>query len=95
MRDRRVAVVAGARTPFVKAGKNFKDLGPLVLAKHSVTGLLERHDVDPGTIDTLVYGAVVAERGRPNLAREIVLETSLAPAIEAQTISSYCITALL
>ena len=36
---RRVAVVAGGRTPFVKAGKAFNDLGPLKLACHAVKGL--------------------------------------------------------
>ena len=94
MKNRRVAIVAGGRTPFVKAGKAFKDLGPLSLAKHAVTGLLDRHDVDPSIIETMVYGAVVAEPGKPNLAREIVLETGLPRSIEAQTISSYCITGL-
>src|SRR5262249_26785063 len=34
------------------------------------------------------------ERGKPNLAREIVLEADLPPHIEAQTVSSYCITGL-
>ena len=34
------------------------------------------------------------EPGRPNLAREIVLESDLPRSIEAQTIASYCITSL-
>ena len=91
---RRVAIVAGARTPFVKAGKTLKDLGPLELARHSVLGLVERHDVDSDSIEALAYGVVVAEPGRPNLAREIIFETGLPKTIEAQTISSYCITGL-
>ena len=37
---------------------------------------------------------VVPEPGKPNLAREIVLETGLPAGIEAQTVSSYCITGL-
>ena len=69
---RRVAIVAGARTPFVKAGKALKDLGPLELARHSVLGLVERHDVNPDDIEALAYGVVVPEPGRPNLAREII-----------------------
>ena len=82
----RVAIVAGARTPFVKAGKAFAKLGPLALAKHGVQGLLERHDVDPGGLDAIAFGVVVPEPGKPNLAREIVLETGLPRGIEAQTI---------
>ncbi len=90
----RVAIVSGARTPFVKSGKAFASLGPLALAKHAVRGLLERHRVDPDSIDAVAFGAVVPERGKPNLAREIVLEAGLSPRTEAQTISSYCITGL-
>jgi acetyl-CoA acetyltransferase family protein len=90
----RVAIVAGTRTPFVRAGKSFASLGPLALAKHAVSGLIERHAVDAGRVDALAFGVVVPERGKPNLAREIVLESSLPAAIEAQTVSSYCITGL-
>src|SRR5262245_25335272 len=90
----RVAIVAGARTPFVKAGKAFASLGPLALAKHTVRGLIDRHRVDPSSVEALVFGAVVPEPGKPNLAREIVLELGLPASIEAQTISSYCITGL-
>jgi acetyl-CoA acetyltransferase family protein len=90
----RVAIVAGARTPFVKSGQAFAKLGPLALAKHAVQGLLQRHEVDPDTIDAMAFGVVVPETGKPNLAREIVLETSLPAGIEAQTVSSYCITGL-
>ncbi len=90
----RVAIVAGGRTPFVKAGKAFKDLGPLELARQSVLGLVERHSVDPDGIEAIAYGVVVPEPGRPNLAREIIFETGLPKTIEAQTLSSYCITGL-
>jgi len=94
MSGNRVAIVAGVRTPFVKAGKGLHELGPLALAREAVGGLLERHDVDPAGLDTLVFGAVVPEPGKPNLAREVVLEGGLPSSIEAQTISSYCITGL-
>jgi acetyl-CoA acetyltransferase family protein len=94
MPQRRVAIVAGARTPFAKAGTAFAKLGPLALAKHAVTGLLERHDVDPAGIESMVLGTVIPEPGKPNLAREVVLETGIPPHVEAQTISSYCITGL-
>ena len=90
----RVAIVAGARTPFVRAGKAYAGLGPLALAKPAVRGLIERHHVDESRVDALAFGVVVPERGKPNLAREIVLESGLPAGIEAQTVSSYCITGL-
>jgi len=91
---RRVAIIAGARTPFVKAGKELGGLGPLALGAGAVGGLLRRLDLDPGLIEALAFGAVVPEKGRPNLARELVFETGLPATVEAQTISSYCITGL-
>ena len=94
MSTRRVAIVAGGRTPFVKAGKAFADLGPLRLATHAVSELVSRTDVDPDAIDALVLGAVLPEPGKPNLAREVVFEAGLPKSIEAQTISSYCISGL-
>ena len=90
----RVAIVAGARTPFVKAGKAFAKLGPLALAKHAARGLLDRHRVNAVGVQAMAFGAVVPEPGKPNLAREIVLEMRLPASIEAQTVSSYCITGL-
>jgi len=72
MSHHRVAIVAGARTPFVKAGKALASAGPSALAKHAVRGLLDRYKVNPDGIDAIAFGAVVPERGKPNLAPEIV-----------------------
>lgn len=90
----RVAVVAGARTPFVKSRTAFENLSALDLSRHALSGLIERHDVDPASIDALAWGIVLADAARPNLAREIVFAGGLPRTIEAQTISSYCITGL-
>ena len=53
--DSHVAIMGGARTPFVKAGKTFKELGPLRLACHAVSGPIERHSIDPDSIEALAY----------------------------------------
>lgn len=94
MNVNRVAIVAGGRTPFVKSGKAFKDIGPLKLANHTVSGLIEREEIDPEIIEAIAFGTVIPEKGKPNLAREIVFETGLPENIDAQTVSSYCITGM-
>ncbi len=94
MNTGRVAIIAGGRTPFVKAGRAFADLGPLRLATHPVNELISRADVDPTMIEAMALGAVLPEPGKPNLAREVVFEAGLPKGIEAQTISSYCISGL-
>ena len=45
---RRVAIVAGLRTPFVKSGTAFKDLSALELGKQAVVQeLVQRAELDP------------------------------------------------
>jgi len=61
MNKRRVAIVVGARTPFAKAGKAFMDLGPLKFGTHAVKGLIERHDLDPTSIEVLAFAVVVPD----------------------------------
>ena len=46
--------MAGAGTPFVKAGKVFKDLGPQRLANHAVRGLVEKRGVNVETIRAVI-----------------------------------------
>ena len=92
--SQRVAIVAGGRTPFVKYGKDFKDVGSLALGVHAVRGLIDTHDIDPDTMDAIAFGTAVGEPGKSNLAREIIFEADLPRHIEAQTISSYCIAGL-
>lgn len=88
----RVAIVAGTRTPFVKAATSFREHSALDLSAHAVRGLLEKHGVNPTLIAELVFGIVIVDPRVPNLAREIVLSTELSSSIPAHTISNNCIT---
>ena len=90
----RVAIVAGARTPFVKAGTVFRQHSAFALAVHSVRGLLEKYHVDPQSIDELTYGIVLIDPRLPNLAREIVFKSGLAASTHALTVSNNCISGI-
>lgn len=90
----RVAVLAGLRTPFVKAGTVFRRHPALTLATHAVRGLLDRHQIDRATIDELIYGIVLVDPRTPNLAREIVFTAGLPSRIRAHTVSNNCITGI-
>ena len=86
----RVAVVGGARTPFVKAGTAFKNHSALDLAIHSVDGLLEKQKMDAASIDELVYGIVTVDPRIPHLAREVVLCGRLPSTVRALTVTDNC-----
>ncbi|MEM7136369.1 MAG: acetyl-CoA C-acyltransferase [Myxococcota bacterium] len=89
---RRVAIVAGARTPFAKAGTSLRDHSALDLAKHAVDGLLDRHALEPNTIDEMVYGIVVLDPRRPQFAREVAFASRLPSSTPAWTVTDNCIT---
>ena len=88
---RRVAVVGGARTPFAKAGTALKDVSALELATHTVNGALEKVDLDPTTVDQLVYGTVIVDPAIPHLAREVNFKSELPAEVRALTITDNCI----
>jgi len=87
---RRVAIVAGLRTPFCKAGTDYARLSSLDLARAAVQELVNRSEIDPKEIDQLVYGNVVPTVAAPNVAREIVLSTNLPKNIHATTVMRAC-----
>ena len=88
----RVAVVAGARTPFAKAGSTLRGRTALELAQHAVDGLLDRHDLDPTKVDEMVYGIVVLDPRRPQFAREVAFASQLPSGTPAWTVTDNCIT---
>jgi acetyl-CoA acyltransferase len=90
----RVAIVAGLRTPFVKAGTNFKDLTALELGKAVVSELLERAAVDPQGVEQVVFGQVIPSVTAPNIAREIVLGTGMPKQTDAYSVSRACATSI-
>lgn len=92
LNGRRVAIVAGLRTPFAKQGTAFKDLTALDLGQLVCAELLERTEIDPEEIDQVVYGQVIPSIHAPNIAREIVLGIGLPHDIEAYSVSRACAT---
>ncbi|HSJ13066.1 MAG TPA: acetyl-CoA C-acyltransferase FadI [Longimicrobiales bacterium] len=89
----RVAVVAGCRTPFARAGSAFADISPVELGTVAVRELLQRAELDPGEVDELVYGTVVPSIQAPNVAREVGLAAGLPARVPAFTVSRACASA--
>ncbi|HSD28375.1 MAG TPA: acetyl-CoA C-acyltransferase FadI [Vicinamibacteria bacterium] len=93
MTDRRVAIIAGCRTPFAKAGTVFRDLTAVDLAKVAIRELVDRSEADPAAIGAVVMGQVIPSVKAPNLAREAMLGAGLCPAIPAHTVNRACASA--
>jgi acetyl-CoA acyltransferase len=90
---RRVAIVAGLRTPFVRSGTTFRSLTAQELGKLVVAELVQRTSLEPTDVDTLVFGTVVPSVLAPNIAREVSLLPLLPKGIPAVTVSRACASA--
>src|ERR671924_2255664 len=90
---RRVAIIAGVRTPFAKSGTVFRDVSAVALARHAARELLYRSEVDGREIDEVVFGQVVPSVTTPNVAREVSLLPQLPPSIPAYTLNRACASA--
>src|SRR5206468_12014189 len=53
---RRVAIVAGCRTPFCKSGTALKDIRAVDLARYVARELLERTNLDGAEVNEVVFG---------------------------------------
>lgn len=89
----RVAIVAGCRTPFCKAGTQLKDITAVALARSVAVELLHRSNLDGDQVDEVYFGQVVASPLAPNLAREVSLLPQLPRTIPAATVNRACASA--
>ncbi|MBN1962254.1 MAG: acetyl-CoA C-acyltransferase FadI [Deltaproteobacteria bacterium] len=90
--NRRAVIVAGLRTPFVKAGTLYRDLCTVDLAKILVAELISRNDLNNKVIDSVIFGQVIQHPSVFNIAREIVFGIGLPSEIEAFSVSRACAT---
>ncbi len=87
---RRVAIVAGLRTPFLRSGTGFEQMTAVDLAAVAVRELVTRSDVDPDSVDEVIYGTVIPSVDRPNIAREVVFSAALPFRLSAYSVVRAC-----
>src|SRR3954463_5742359 len=90
---RRVAIVAGVRTPFAKAGTALKSISAIDLGKLCVAELLQRTNLDGKEVQGLVFGTVIPSVLAPNIAREVSLLPQLPKGVQAFSVSRACASA--
>ncbi|MDT8317829.1 MAG: thiolase family protein [bacterium] len=86
----RVAIVEGIRSPYVKAGTDFKDISAIELGRSVLRELLERTAIDPAVIDEVIIGNVSQPVDSANPARVIALRAGLPEEIPAYTVQRNC-----
>ncbi len=92
-KPRRVAIIGGVRTPFVRSGSDFGEMTAVELGAVAVKELVAKLDVDVHAIDELIYGTVIPAVARPNIAREVLFDAALPKTIPAYSVIMQCASA--
>src|SRR5947209_7077723 len=87
---RRVAVVAGCRTPFCRAGTVLKDVRAVDLARLAARELVHRTNLDGAEGDQVIGGQVVPSAPVPNVGREVSLLPQFPKEIPAYSLNRAC-----
>jgi acetyl-CoA acyltransferase len=90
---RRVAVVAGCRSPFCKAGTLLNDVSAVDLARHTVVELIHRANLTGKEVDEVYFGQVLPSPLVQNLAREVSLLPQFPASIPAASVNRACASA--
>src|SRR5213596_3388555 len=90
---RRVAVIAGCRTPFCRSGTLLKDARAVDLARFVARELLERTNLDGADVNAVIFGQVVPSALVPNVAREVSLLPQFPKEIPAYSLNRACASA--
>lgn len=90
---RRVAIVAGVRTPFARAGSVFKTMSAIDLGRTVVAELIQRANLDGKEVEALVFGTVIPSVVAPNIAREVSLMPMLPKGVQSFSVSRACASA--
>lgn len=91
--DRRVAIVAGVRTPFARSGTQLQGYTAIELGRLAVAELMQRTGLDGSLVELLVFGTVVHNVIAPNIAREVALLPHFPRTLQAYTVARACASA--
>ena len=92
--EREVVLVAAARTPFGRLGGGLASLTATDLGAHVIREVLARSGTQPGEVDHLIMGTVLAAGQGQVPSRQAGLKAGLPAAVPSFTINKVCASAL-
>ena len=90
----RIAIVAGVRTPFCKAGGVMRDIEADDLGAYIVTELMARSGVPLTMVDDVIFGNVIQPPEKANIARIIGVKAGIPIKVPAFTVNRNCASGL-
>jgi acetyl-CoA acetyltransferase family protein len=93
MNNKRIAVIEGCRTPFLRSGTDYMDLLSYQLGQFAIKGLLNKTGLDPKEVGYVVMGTVISNVKTGNVARESAITAGVPNSAPCHTVTMACISA--
>lgn len=89
-----LVILAGARTPFCKAGGQLAAFDAVELGRMAVAGMFARTGLDPEVVDETIFGCVSQPADAANVSRVIALRSGVPNDRPAMTVHRNCASGL-
>ncbi len=93
MSSKRIVVIDGARTPFLRSGTDYMDLMSYQLGQFAIKGLLKKTGIDPKEVGYVIMGTTISNVKTGNVAREAALTAGIPNTSPCHTVTMACISA--
>ncbi|MBK9294144.1 MAG: thiolase family protein [Oligoflexia bacterium] len=89
-----VVIVEGVRTPFVKAGLDFKNVHAAELGKQALKELIAKTNLNVKTVDEVIIGNTGTPSDAVNISRVVALNAGIPKEVSAYTVHRNCASAM-
>ncbi|MFT4643930.1 MAG: acetyl-CoA acetyltransferase family protein [Planctomycetota bacterium] len=93
MSKKKIVVIDGCRTPFLKSGTDYMDLMSYQLGQFAIKGLLTKTGIKPEQVGQVIMGTVISNLKTSNVARESAVTAGIPNTVPCHTVSMACISA--
>lgn len=93
MAQKRIVVIDGTRTPFLRSGTDYMDLMSYQLGQFAIKGLLSKTGIDPKEIGYVTMGTTISNVRTGNVAREAAITAGVPYTAPCHTVTMACISA--
>src|SRR5699024_8821292 len=84
-------IIDAFRTPSGKRGGALAEMHPADMGAHVIRAIVERNEIDPATVDDVIFGCVDAIGGQAgNIARTAWLAADMPEAVPGTTVDRQC-----
>lgn len=87
---KQAVIVSAVRTPVGSYGGAFKDVSAVALGTTAVKAAMERINLDPKTVDEVIYGNVLQAGQGQNVARQVAIHAGIPDYVTSYTVNKVC-----